>query len=144
MIERPVGRKKKKKKLTEVGDPDGHTLVEHVEDHDDHEADDGGRDRRGHLGRHVLLQRLQLQVLVSQLGGEGEKGGQAVDGDGDDGRHDEKNLEEEKRVGRMMIVVFYSIFSLYSLYFLSLSSFLVLFCQSNQINVSHCNIKGQT
>lgn len=62
-------RKLARPKLTEVGDPDGHALVEDVEDHDDHEADDGGRDRSGHLGCHVVLQRLQVRVL--QLGGEG-------------------------------------------------------------------------
>lgn len=92
-------RRLTRRKLTEVGDPDGHALVEDVEDHDDDEADDGGRDRGGHLRRHVLLQRLQLlQVLGSELGGEGEEGGQAVDGDGNDGRHDEQNLKDEKRV----------------------------------------------
>lgn len=84
--------------LTEVGDPDGDALVEDVEDHDDNEADDRSRDRGGHLGRHVLLQRLQLlQVLRSEPRGEGEEGGQAVDGDGDDGRHDEQNLKDKKQ-----------------------------------------------
>lgn len=30
--------------LTKVGDPDGDALIEHVENHDDDKADDGGRD----------------------------------------------------------------------------------------------------
>lgn len=40
---------------TKVGDPDGDSFVEHVEDHDDDEADEGGRDGSGHLRRHILL-----------------------------------------------------------------------------------------
>lgn len=80
--------------LTEVGDPDGDALVENVEDHDHHEADEGGGDGRGHLGGDVLLQRLQvLQVLSSESGREGEKRSQAVDGDGHDGGQDEQNLQ---------------------------------------------------
>lgn len=54
-------------KLTEVGDPDGDPLIENVEDHNHDEADERGGDGRGHLRRHVLLQRFQLlQVLSSE------------------------------------------------------------------------------
>lgn len=53
-----------KHKRTIVCDPDGDALVEHIKDHDDNKADDGGCDRRGHLRRHVLLYWLQvLQFL---------------------------------------------------------------------------------
>lgn len=41
--------------LTKVSDPDGNSLIENIEDHDDDKADEGGRDRGGHLRRHILL-----------------------------------------------------------------------------------------
>ena len=86
-------------KLTEVSDPDGDALVENVEDHDDDKADDRGRDRRDHLRRHVLLQRLQLlHVLVSVFAGEDEEDGQAVHDDGRNGRQDQQNLKDKEAI----------------------------------------------
>lgn len=79
--------------LTKVGDPDGDALIEYVENHDDDKADDGGRDRRGHLRCHVLLQRLEL--LLAEPRGEGEEHSQAVDGDRNNGRHDQQNLKDK-------------------------------------------------
>lgn len=87
--------------LTKVGDPDGDALVEHVENHDDDKADDGGRDRRGHLRCHVLLQRLELlQVIMSEPRGEGKERSQAVDGDRNNGRHDQQNLKDKNTKGK--------------------------------------------
>lgn len=87
--------------LTKVGDPDGDALIEYVENHDDDKADDGGRDRRGHLGCHVLLQRLQLlQVLGSEPCREGKERSQAVDGDRNNGRHDQQDLKDKEHKGK--------------------------------------------
>ncbi len=60
----------KRGSLTEVCDPDGHFLVEVVENHDDDEADDGGCDGRGHLRGDILfewLQLLSIHQIISQL-----------------------------------------------------------------------------
>lgn len=79
--------------LTKVCDPDGDPLIEDIEDHDDDKADERGRDRGGHLWRHVLLKGLQLlQVLSSEFSREGEEHGQTVHGDGRDGGQDQQNL----------------------------------------------------
>lgn len=89
------------RELTEVGDPDGHALVEDVEDHDDHEADEGSGDGGGHLGGDVVLQGLQLlQVVGVESGREGEEGGQAVDSDGHDGSQDQQDLRDERKTKR--------------------------------------------
>lgn len=64
--------------LTKICDPDGHFLIEVVEQHDDDEADDGGRDGRGHLRGHILFKRLQVLQVSTQLLGEGDKHGQTV------------------------------------------------------------------
>lgn len=47
-----------KHRLTKVCDPDSHTFVKHIEDHDHNEADEAGCDRGGHLWRYILLYRL--------------------------------------------------------------------------------------
>lgn len=91
--------KKRKPRLTEVCNPDGDSLVENIEDHDHHETDDGGSDRRGHLRSHVLLYGLQvLQVVVSEFVGEGDEDRQAVHDDGHDGGQDQQNLKEDDAV----------------------------------------------
>lgn len=92
-------RQKYKFKLTKVGDPDGDSLIEDVEDHDYDKADEGGCDRSGHLRRHILLQGLQfLQVLSSEFCREGKKRSQAVDNDGHDGRQDQQNLKDKTQL----------------------------------------------
>lgn len=89
--------------LTEIGDPDGDSLVEDVEDHDDDEADDGGCDGGGHLRRHVLLERLQLlQVLRSEFSREGEEHSQAVHDDGHHGCQDQQKLQKNQQKNMKM------------------------------------------
>lgn len=84
--------------LTKVGDPDGDVLIEYVENHDGDKADEGGRDRRGDLGCHVVFEL--LQVLVFEFRRECKEHSQAVDGDGNNGRQDQQNLKDKEHKGK--------------------------------------------
>lgn len=79
--------------LTEVGDHDGHLLVDRVEDHDDDEADDGGCDGCGHLWGQVLLDRVCPVGVLGERCGKYDEHGQPVDNDPDHRGDDEQDLK---------------------------------------------------
>ncbi len=89
--------------LTEVCDPDGHFLVEVVENHDDDEADDGGCDGRGHLRGDILfewLQLLSIHQIISQLHRENYEHRQTVHDHADHRRYDQQNLQQKHQTDR--------------------------------------------
>lgn len=83
--------------LTEVGDHDGHLLVDRVEDHDDDEANNGSRDGRGHLWGQVLLDWVCPIGVLGERRGEHDEHGQPVDNDPDHRGDDEQDLKPPRR-----------------------------------------------
>lgn len=79
--------------LTEVGDHDGHPLVDSVQDHDDDEADDRSCDGRGHLRCQVFLDGVGPVGVGGEGGGEHNEHRQPVDDDADHGSDDEQDLK---------------------------------------------------
>lgn len=79
----------------EVGDHDGHFLVDRVEDHDDDEANNGSRDGRGHLWGQVLLDWVCPIGVLGERRGEHNEHGQPVDNDPDHRGDDEQDPEED-------------------------------------------------
>lgn len=93
----------KRGSLTEVCDPDGHFLVEVVENHDDDEADDGGCDGRGHLRGDILFEWLQLLSIlqvISQPHRENYEHRQTVHDHADHRRYDQQNLQQKHQTDR--------------------------------------------
>lgn len=79
--------------LTEVGDHDGHLLVDGVEDHDDDEADDGGCDGCGHLWGQVLLDWVCPVGVLGKRCREHDEHRQPVHNDPNHRGNDEQDLK---------------------------------------------------
>lgn len=79
--------------LTEVGDHDGHLLIDRVEDHDDDEANNGSRDGRGHLWGQVLLDWVCPIGVLGERRGEHDEHRQPVDNDPNHRGDDEQDLK---------------------------------------------------
>ena len=79
--------------LTHVGDPNGHPLVEEVEDHDYDKVDAGGGDGGGQLWSDQVPHQLDIPGgAVLHDAGEGREHGQPVGYHPDDTGHDQGHL----------------------------------------------------
>ena len=78
--------------LTHVSDPDGHPLVEEVQDHDDDKVDAGGGGRGRQLRRDEPAHHLDLPHGVFNDTGEGGVHGKSVRYHPDDTGHDQSDL----------------------------------------------------
>lgn len=79
-------------RLTQIGDPHGHPLVEEVEHQDEDEVDAGGGDGRGQLWRDEPAHQLDLPQGVLDNACEGSVHSQPVRYDADDAGHDHAQL----------------------------------------------------
>lgn len=80
--------------FTHIGDPNGHPLIEEVEDHDDDKVDAGGGDRRGQLRSDEFAHQLDLPHGVFDDTCEGSIHSQPVCYDSNDTGHYQRNLWE--------------------------------------------------
>lgn len=82
--------------FTQVGDLDGHLLIEEVQDHDDDKVNAGSSDGGGQLRGDETANQLDLPQRVFDDARKSCEHGQSVRYHPDDTRHNQRNLQRVK------------------------------------------------
>lgn len=80
---------------TKVSDQDCHFFIDHVENHNDNKADEGGGHWRGRLRSQVLAEGLRSIDVLGQLWGERQENWEPVDNDSNNWSNNQKDLPGE-------------------------------------------------
>lgn len=83
--------------FTHICDPNGHPLVEEIQDHDDDKVDAGGGDRRGQLWGDEPTHHLDPPHGVFDDTSKRSINSQSVCNDPDNTGHDQRNLHRKKK-----------------------------------------------
>lgn len=95
------------KLFTHVSDPNGHPLIQEVEDHYDDKVDAGSRDRSCELRSNESAHKLDLPQRVFDDTCKGSVHSQSVRDDPDDTGHYQTNLCREVQEDNTIIEVLY-------------------------------------